>query len=182
MTSPLSLSALLSVCPHGAWVTEDVAIELLEGVTSADDLQRLHLAGALPDVLVEYMVAEWMLLHLLKNTDLSLYMPPKLGKNEETTVAVAIVVNLDENDEEQVTKYPGENDDGFHYGKAATLMRKNDEKKILSSYTPKLLPSGYTMQFVHDELCDQIVCQIVHSDSFGNASAKKSDTMEMIQE
>lgn len=49
----VSLDSLLGACPNGAWVTEDVAIEVL-GVGSKDDLQKKFSEGALPHVQVEH--------------------------------------------------------------------------------------------------------------------------------
>eukprot|EP00980_Cylindrotheca_fusiformis_P031792 scaffold26981_cov157-Cylindrotheca_fusiformis.AAC.1 len=49
----VSLDSLLGACPNGAWVTEDVAVEVL-GVGSKDDLQKKFSEGALPHVQVEH--------------------------------------------------------------------------------------------------------------------------------
>jgi ribosomal protein L24E len=49
----VSLSSLLGACPNGAWVTEDVAMEVL-GVASKDVLQKKFSEGLLPHVHVEH--------------------------------------------------------------------------------------------------------------------------------
>jgi len=230
-------------------VTEDVAIELLEGVTCSGDLQRLHLAGELPNVQVEHGsrveapspynkyiyffvhaakvtwpivdLGDWLkicaklsititddakstedelgsltendieILRKLcgKSNELdaleslrsvkTIISPEDLTNNQETTAAA---VSFDDDDEEEeVAEGPVEND-RFHYGKAATPTKKAVKRvSRRSAYTPKPLPPGYTMQFVHDELCDQIVRQIVRSDSFG-ASTNNANNIENIQE
>jgi len=49
----VSLASLLSTCPNGAWVTEDVAVEVL-GVDSKDALQKKFSDGGLPHVHVDH--------------------------------------------------------------------------------------------------------------------------------
>ena len=53
LTNMVDLSSLLGVCPDGAWVTEDCAVEVLE-LDSTETLKQKFAEGSLPHVHVEH--------------------------------------------------------------------------------------------------------------------------------